>query len=88
MTHSVCVCVCPQVDVIKEAYLQGVESEVDGEVSGDEISPKDVGHNIYILAHQVGFYFQFRFGNDLITCTSIFYVTIVLMDRYQSVMYF
>lgn len=45
-----------QVDVIKEAYLQGVESEVDVEVSGDEISPKDVGHNIYILAHQVIIY--------------------------------
>lgn len=54
------VCVSLQVDVIKEAYLQGVESEVDGEVPGDVISPKDVGHNIYILAHQVGFYCQFR----------------------------
>lgn len=51
----VCVFVCSQVHVIKEAYLQGVECEVDVEISGDQISPKDVGHNIYILAHQVGF---------------------------------
>lgn len=50
----VCLSVCLQVNVIKEAYLQGVESEEDLEVSGDNISPKDVGHNIYILAHQVG----------------------------------
>ncbi|KAJ8245709.1 hypothetical protein GJAV_G00273650 [Gymnothorax javanicus] len=39
------------VDVMKEAYNQGVESE--GEAEGDDITPKDVGHNIYILAHQL-----------------------------------
>ncbi|XP_035258144.1 inositol 1,4,5-trisphosphate receptor type 2 isoform X1 [Anguilla anguilla] len=39
------------VDVMKEAYNQGLESE--GEVAGDDITPKDVGHNIYILAHQL-----------------------------------
>ncbi|KAG5830491.1 hypothetical protein ANANG_G00311190 [Anguilla anguilla] len=39
------------VDVMKEAYNQGLESE--GEVGGDDITPKDVGHNIYILAHQL-----------------------------------
>jgi hypothetical protein len=38
---------------MKEAYAQGVEAELDGEVFGDQIKPKDVGHNIYILAHQV-----------------------------------
>lgn len=42
-----------QVDVMKEAYSQGVESEVDNEAGGDQILPRDVGHNIYILAHQV-----------------------------------
>ncbi|XP_007250632.3 inositol 1,4,5-trisphosphate receptor type 2 [Astyanax mexicanus] len=41
------------VDVIKEAFAQGVEGEVDLEAIGDEITPKDVGHNIYILAHQL-----------------------------------
>ncbi|XP_027017224.1 inositol 1,4,5-trisphosphate receptor type 2 isoform X5 [Tachysurus fulvidraco] len=41
------------VSVIKEAYLQGVQSEAAGHLSGDVISPKDVGHNIYILAHQL-----------------------------------
>uniref|UniRef100_A0A673N2D8 Inositol 1,4,5-trisphosphate receptor n=1 Tax=Sinocyclocheilus rhinocerous TaxID=307959 RepID=A0A673N2D8_9TELE len=40
------------VDVIKEAYVQGDESEIDHETS-DQIRPKDVGHNIYILAHQL-----------------------------------
>ncbi|KAJ8374080.1 hypothetical protein SKAU_G00046600 [Synaphobranchus kaupii] len=39
------------VDVMKEAYNQGVESE--GEVGGDDVMAKDVGHNIYILAHQL-----------------------------------
>ncbi|XP_062860264.1 inositol 1,4,5-trisphosphate receptor type 2 [Trichomycterus rosablanca] len=41
------------VDVIKEAYAQGVMSGIDTESAGDQISPKDVGHNIYILAHQL-----------------------------------
>ncbi|KAL1256957.1 hypothetical protein QQF64_012502, partial [Cirrhinus molitorella] len=40
------------VDVIKEAYVQGEESEIDQETL-DQIRPKDVGHNIYILAHQL-----------------------------------
>ncbi|XP_050990421.1 inositol 1,4,5-trisphosphate receptor type 2 [Labeo rohita] len=40
------------VDVIKEAYVQEEESEIDQETS-DQIRPKDVGHNIYILAHQL-----------------------------------
>ena len=38
---------------MKEAYAQGVEAELEGEIVGDQIKPKDVGHNIYILAHQV-----------------------------------
>uniref|UniRef100_A0A672JC27 Inositol 1,4,5-trisphosphate receptor n=1 Tax=Salarias fasciatus TaxID=181472 RepID=A0A672JC27_SALFA len=41
------------VDVMKEAYTQGLESEDDEDNPGDPIKPKDVGHNIYILAHQV-----------------------------------
>uniref|UniRef100_A0A672P0V7 Inositol 1,4,5-trisphosphate receptor n=1 Tax=Sinocyclocheilus grahami TaxID=75366 RepID=A0A672P0V7_SINGR len=40
------------IDVIKEAYVQGEESEIDQETS-DQTRPKDVGHNIYILAHQL-----------------------------------
>nr|XP_055029662.1 inositol 1,4,5-trisphosphate receptor type 2 [Misgurnus anguillicaudatus] len=40
------------VDVIKEVYRQGEQSEIDQETS-DQIRPKDVGHNIYILAHQL-----------------------------------
>lgn len=42
-----------QVDVMKDAYKQGLQSEDDDDGMGDEIKPKDVGHNIYILAHQV-----------------------------------
>ncbi|XP_063052476.1 inositol 1,4,5-trisphosphate receptor type 2 isoform X3 [Engraulis encrasicolus] len=40
------------VDVIKEAYHQGVENEEE-DLIGDSICSKDVGHNIYILAHQL-----------------------------------
>ena len=38
---------------MKEAYAQGLESEEDEDNVGDQIKPRDVGHNIYILAHQV-----------------------------------
>uniref|UniRef100_A0AAQ4PLC7 Inositol 1,4,5-trisphosphate receptor n=1 Tax=Gasterosteus aculeatus aculeatus TaxID=481459 RepID=A0AAQ4PLC7_GASAC len=41
------------VDVMKEAYAQGIECEDDEDSVGDRIKPRDVGHNIYILAHQV-----------------------------------
>lgn len=54
-----------QVEVIKKAYMQGeveVEhTEEDGE--GEEehaASPRNVGHNIYILAHQVHVHTQFQ----------------------------
>jgi len=39
--------VCAQVEVIKKAYTQEIECE---EV---EVPPREVGHNIYILAQQV-----------------------------------
>uniref|UniRef100_A0A8C9EX00 Inositol 1,4,5-trisphosphate receptor n=1 Tax=Pavo cristatus TaxID=9049 RepID=A0A8C9EX00_PAVCR len=44
------------VEVIKKAYLQGEVEFEDGE-NGEDLaaSPRNVGHNIYILAHQVGF---------------------------------
>lgn len=51
-----------QVEVIKKAYLQGEiefedtkeeEEDIDEE-EHDAASPRNVGHNIYILAHQVG----------------------------------
>uniref|UniRef100_A0A3B5N1F5 Inositol 1,4,5-trisphosphate receptor n=1 Tax=Xiphophorus couchianus TaxID=32473 RepID=A0A3B5N1F5_9TELE len=41
------------VDVMKEAYTQGYETEEDMDNAGERIKPRDVGHNIYILAHQV-----------------------------------
>lgn len=52
---------CVQVEVIKKAYLQGEvefedtkEEEDNGEEEEhDAASPRNVGHNIYILAHQV-----------------------------------
>lgn len=54
-------CLSLQVEVIKKAYLQGeVEFEDTNEdednreeVEHDPASPRNVGHNIYILAHQV-----------------------------------
>lgn len=51
-----------QVEVIKKAYLQGEvefvnteEEDARDEEDHDAASPRNVGHNIYILAHQVGF---------------------------------
>ncbi|KAF3855829.1 hypothetical protein F7725_016552 [Dissostichus mawsoni] len=46
------------VEVIKKAYMQGeieVEEPQEGEEGEDEhaASPRNVGHNIYILAHQI-----------------------------------
>lgn len=38
---------------MKNAYNQGLECDHQEENGDDSISPKDVGHNIYILAHQV-----------------------------------
>uniref|UniRef100_A0A8C3L9J6 Inositol 1,4,5-trisphosphate receptor n=1 Tax=Chrysolophus pictus TaxID=9089 RepID=A0A8C3L9J6_CHRPC len=48
------------VEVIKKAYLQGEVEFEDGE-NGEDLaaSPRNVGHNIYILAHQVGFHLRF-----------------------------
>ncbi|XP_016523534.1 inositol 1,4,5-trisphosphate receptor type 2 isoform X1 [Poecilia formosa] len=41
------------VDVMKEAYTQGYDAEGDIDNAGERIKPRDVGHNIYILAHQL-----------------------------------
>lgn len=57
------ICVCLQVEVIKKAYLQGeveFENSKEEEDNGEEeehdaASPRNVGHNIYILAHQVSY---------------------------------
>lgn len=38
---------------MKEVYAQGLESEEDEDNIGSQITSRDVGHNIYILAHQV-----------------------------------
>lgn len=45
--------------MIKKAYMQGEVEFEDGE-NGEDVaaSPRNVGHNIYILAHQVGFLLQ------------------------------
>lgn len=44
-----------QVEVIKKAYMQGEVEFEDGENGEDgAASPRNVGHNIYILGHQVG----------------------------------
>lgn len=56
-----CVGLCIQVEVIKKAYMQGevefedTKEEEDNEEDEehDAASPRNVGHNIYILAHQV-----------------------------------
>uniref|UniRef100_A0A8D2LXR1 Inositol 1,4,5-trisphosphate receptor n=1 Tax=Varanus komodoensis TaxID=61221 RepID=A0A8D2LXR1_VARKO len=72
------------VDVMKNAYNQGLES--DHEESGDDsISPKDVGHNIYILAHQVCHCLKQQFRYDIQNLYSSelrnLYLQIVRRDR-------
>uniref|UniRef100_A0A8C0QKI6 Inositol 1,4,5-trisphosphate receptor n=1 Tax=Canis lupus familiaris TaxID=9615 RepID=A0A8C0QKI6_CANLF len=41
------------VEVIKKAYMQGEVEFEDGEGEDGAASPRNVGHNIYILAHQL-----------------------------------
>lgn len=42
---------------MKNAYNQGLECDHGDDEGGDDgVSPKDVGHNIYILAHQVSYF--------------------------------
>lgn len=43
-----------QMEVIKKAYHQESECE------GVEVSPREVGHNIYILAQQVRLFFSLK----------------------------
>lgn len=58
-----CLCLLLQVEVIKKAYLQGEVEFEDGE-NGEDVaaSPRNVGHNIYILAHQVEFHHSHKLG--------------------------
>lgn len=51
--------------MIKKAYLQGEVEFEDGE-NGEDVaaSPRNVGHNIYILAHQVEFHHQSQTGKS------------------------
>lgn len=58
-----CVLMC-QVDVMKEAYAQGLETEEEEDSGGDQIKSRDVGHNIYILAHQVDKIPELYFSSD------------------------
>lgn len=54
---------------MKEAYTQGLQSEEDDDSVGDQIKPRDVGHNIYILAHQVRIKMpEFSFDCDYSFC--------------------
>ena len=50
---------------MKNAYNQGLECDQSSDEGGDDgVSPKDVGHNIYILAHQVSrFISLYNFAN-------------------------
>lgn len=67
-----------QVEVIKKAYLQGEIEFEDAKEEDDDIdeeehdaaSPRNVGHNIYILAHQVGLHEY----SQLMACMLIMHV--------------
>lgn len=52
-----------QVEIIKKAYNQ--ESEDSEE---DEVSPREVGHNIYILAQQVTQELLVKCWNSVVSC--------------------
>lgn len=57
------------VDVIKGAYNQALESDHDEPGLEDQVSPRAVGHNIYILAHQLARHYKtlqqmLKPGND------------------------
>lgn len=41
------------VEVMKEAFARGIDDDVNLDNIGERIKPRDVGHNIYILAHQL-----------------------------------
>lgn len=44
-----------QVDIAKNAFHQEASIDDEDEEEGKDASPKDVGHNIYILATQVSY---------------------------------
>ncbi|XP_053320394.1 inositol 1,4,5-trisphosphate receptor type 2 [Spea bombifrons] len=46
------------VDVIKAAYSQGLDTDRDDHGSDEQVSPRAVGHNIYILAHQLARHYK------------------------------
>lgn len=47
---------------MKNAYNQGLECDHGDDEGGDDgVSPKDVGHNIYILAHQVSHFISLHY---------------------------
>ncbi|CAH2278455.1 inositol 1,4,5-trisphosphate receptor type 2 isoform X1 [Pelobates cultripes] len=57
------------VDVIKAAYNQGLDGDSDDHGSDEHVSPRAVGHNIYILAHQLARHYKIlqqmlKPGND------------------------
>ncbi|XP_075711891.1 inositol 1,4,5-trisphosphate-gated calcium channel ITPR2 isoform X3 [Rhinoderma darwinii] len=57
------------VDVIKGAYSQSLESDHDEHGPDDQVTPRAVGHNIYILAHQLARHYKtlqqiLKPGND------------------------
>ncbi|KAM9815199.1 inositol 1,4,5-trisphosphate receptor type 2 isoform X1 [Syngnathus typhle] len=63
------------VDAMKEAFAQALESEEDEDSALYHIKPLDVGHNIYILAHQLARHSKIlqqslRAGSSLVTGTS------------------
>lgn len=78
---------CKQVDVIKVAYHQKESIEYGEKNHEDDnkeesISPRDVGHNIYILAHQVSHHtddmrIDFKFQNILVSPSYTQYYLIV-----------
>lgn len=62
---------------MKNAYNQGLECDHGDDEGGDDgVSPKDVGHNIYILAHQVSHFISLHYSANIINYILCHYLLI------------
>lgn len=71
---------------MKNAYNQGLECDHGDDEGGDDgVSPKDVGHNIYILAHQVSPFISCIIANliSCVLCHDLLYFQVLVLSVIQ-----
>lgn len=71
---------------MKNAYNQGLECDHGEDEGGDDgVSPKDVGHNIYILAHQVSHFISYIIANliNCVLCHDLLYFQVLVPSFIQ-----